>query len=189
MKKTGLLALAVMLGIAGRGEALNGRLLLVSEPEPYVSGNVPFVSITDVNQEAKAWAICSASYELVSEITRDMLNQPAMAEHLMNLSRGASLAVGISQVADMFGQEGLPSTERFNSTWAFSKHTMEEIPKAQMAWILADAELLGEEGFDIFVQKLGATVQVCQSNLKEQQMYIDLWREIAKSGLLEIPSE
>jgi hypothetical protein len=30
-------------------------------------------------------------------------------------------------------------------------------------------------------------MKVCSDNLKDQQAYIELWRELAKSGMLVIP--
>ena len=55
--------------------------------------------------------------------------------------------------------------------------------------ILADAETLGGSGTEEFVTKIAATATVCAANLKGQQFYIDLWRDLAKSGVLAFPSK
>ena len=80
---------------------------------------------------------------------------------------------------------GEMTPERFNATWAYSKVAMEEWPKTARTTLLFDDEVLGAEGRDQFVDNLTDTVKICMDNLEAQQVYIDTWRELYKSGLFE----
>ncbi len=55
--------------------------------------------------------------------------------------------------------------------------------------ILADGEALGDSNFEKFASKIGASVKVCVANMEAQQAYIDLYRQMAKSGLLTLPEK
>ena len=72
----------------------------------------------------------------------------------------------------------------FAALWSYSKTLGDTITETRSTMIMADAESLGAKGAETFIKKLSATIKVCQSNLEAQQSYIDLWRELAKSGLL-----
>ncbi len=45
-----------------------------------------------------------------------------------------------------------------------------------------------QEGGSQFAEKVAATVKICMANFEGQQGYIDSWHELAKSGLLTVPS-
>ena len=159
-------------------------LAYASESLSYVDGTKPFVVIKDVNRQAEAWAACSASYEIMSAI---LASQPARSQQMKELSNGAGVAVTMTLVTDALDTNISP--ERFNALWSYAKLAGKEWPKTQRTAILADAEALGAEGSERFAEKLVATIEVCTNNLDAQQMYIDSWRELAKSGLLKLPED
>ena len=153
-----------------------------SETSPYVDGSKPFITIKDVNRQGGAWAMCSASYDLMAKVFE---SKPATSHRMQEWANGAQVAVAMTLVtgADL----GEMTPERFNATWAYSKVAMEEWPKTARTSILFDAEMLGAEGADEFLDNLTGTVKICISNLETQQVYIDTFREFAKSGLFTLP--
>ena len=153
-----------------------------SEGESYLNTDKPFLTIEDINRQSEAWGTCSATYRLTSMLFAD--SQPAQAEEYKNYSNGAKIAVIMANVGDALDEGTSPA--RFSSIWAFSKALGDSIPESQFTRIMADAESLRGSGLGGFETKLLKTMQVCLDNLEGQQNYIDLWRELAKSGLLEI---
>ena len=148
----------------------------------YIVGNKQFLSIKDVNRQAEAWGTCSAAYDVMAMVLGE--SNPAQSNQYKDLGNGASLAVVMSHVADGLSQDMDP--ERFNSLWNYSKTLADSIPETKTTMILADAESLGDSGTEKFITKLAETVKICMANLEGQQTHIDTWRELAKSGLLEI---
>ncbi len=151
----------------------------------YIIGNKQFLSIKDVNRQAEAWGTCSAAYDVMAMVIGE--SNPAQAKQYNDLGNGASLAVAMSHVADGLSSDMDP--ERFNSMWNYSKTLADSIPETKTTMILADAETLGDSKAEEFITKLAETVKICMANLKGQQAYIDIWRELAKSGLLEMPNK
>lgn len=153
--------------------------------DAYVDASLPFLDIRDSNQQAEAWAVCAASYDIMSTIMEP--RAPARAKQLSGLGDGAQLAVGMALVINDL-EPDIP-LERFKTLWASSAAAMTEWPQARLTSILADAEKLGTERADEFGRKINATVVACMSNLEAQRMYIESWRELVKSGLLELPGD
>jgi len=58
-----------------------------------------------------------------------------------------------------------------------------------MNTLLADLEADSSEGNEAFLSDLGKTIEVCALNTEGQQTYIDLYRDLARSGLLTIPDQ
>jgi hypothetical protein len=79
--------------------------------------------------------------------------------------------------------------EGFSALWNFSKTLGDSITEIQTTRIMADAERLGNEGVTTWIEKVLATTKICTQNVEAQQTYIELWRELAKSGVLAIPHE
>ncbi|AHJ00702.1 hypothetical protein VPUCM_2743 [Vibrio parahaemolyticus UCM-V493] len=52
--------------------------------------------------------------------------------------------------------------------------------------IMAEGERTPANKKSEFMDKIANTMAVCQNNLNLQQAYIDMWRELAKSGLLKL---
>jgi len=151
----------------------------------YVDATKGFLEIKDPNRQAEAWAMCAASYDVMAEILTS--TAPARSKQLADLANGAELAVMISMVANKLDKDLTP--EKFNNLWGFSKISGAELPKTRRNVLLADFESDNSEGSVVFVADLSKTVEVCASNLEDQQTYIDIWRELATSGLLQMPSE
>jgi|TARA_B110000908_G_C10192800_1_gene421351 hypothetical protein len=152
---------------------------------PYVDGSKLFLSINDTNRQAEAWATCSATYDVMAMLLNE--SNPAQAQKFKDLGNGASMAVVMTHVTDGYSKD--IDQDRFNSLWNYSKTLADSIPETMKTMILADAETLGESGTTVFITKVAATVKVCIANLEGQQVYIDTWRELAKSGWLTMPNE
>lgn len=151
--------------------------------DAYIDASKPIIEIKNVNQQAEAWAVCAASYDIMATIWES--NAPAKAKQLVDLGRGAQLAIGMSLVIDDLDPN--ISLERFKALWENSQTAMTDRPQAQLAAILADAAKLGTERGAEFGRKINATVVTCINNLEAQRMYIDSWRELIESGLLQPP--
>lgn len=80
--------------------------------------------------------------------------------------------MGISLVVNELGTDITP--ERFNALWKYLKMAIEEWPSSKKITMMADAERLGQGGFQEFLDSIGATNKICISNLEAQQMYIDV---------------
>lgn len=151
--------------------------------DAYVDSSKPFLEIEDVNRQAETWAVCAASYDIMSTIMES--KAPARAKQLSDLGNGAKLAVGMTLVINDLDPKISP--EQFKALWADSASAMSEWPRTQLTSILADAEKLGTEAAEELGKKINATVVTCINNLEGQRMYIDSWRELVKSGLLGLP--
>jgi len=150
----------------------------------YVDGSMPFLAIQDSNRQAEAWAMCAAVYNVMSENTE---GQPAGYRHLHALRNGAELAVIMSMALDSINSD--MTSERYSTLWAKAKLAGSELPKAKLRILAAEAESLSVKGSDKFIDKLTATFNICVSNLEGQQKYIDVWRDMAKNGLLLSPDK
>ena len=151
--------------------------------DAYVDAGKPFLEIQDKTLQAEAWAICAASYDLMSAIMD--AESPEKAKQLSDLGKGARLAVGMSLIINDLDPDISP--EQFELLWTDSRTAMTEWPQTQLNAILADANEFGTERAEEFGKKINATVVNCINNLRGQQRYIDSWQELVKSGLLEIP--
>jgi len=152
----------------------------------YVDGGKSFIEIKDVNRQAEAWAMCAAAYDFMAEILSEA--QPARSRQLKDLANGAEVAVTMSMVSD--GLDPQITQEHFNSLWSMAKLAGTELPRTRRTMLAAEAESsTDKEGSKIFLANLSATISVCFKNLEGQQMYIDTWRGLAKSGLLKLPNE
>jgi hypothetical protein len=103
------------------------------ESESYLSSDIQFIKIKDVNRQSEAWGVCSAFFKITASFLSE---ESAQAKQLRDFSRGAGLAVIMTNFT-----EGLTddiSTERFSALWTFSKHLGNSIPEAQLTGILAD---------------------------------------------------
>lgn len=158
---------------------------LIAEGKSYVDDSIKIIDTADIHREAQAWGICAAAYDLIAEILQE--SAPARAKLLSDLANGAELAVIISMVTREIDDEMTP--EQFNNVWNFSKISGGEIPKTMLNVLLADLEADNSEGKSTFLADLGKTVVVCASNSEGQQAYIDMWRDLAKSGLFQISNE
>lgn len=159
-----------------------------SKGTSYVDNSKPFITINNVNRESEAWAMCAATYDLMAELF--VKDQPARAKQFSELANGAELAIAMSIITDGFVKDIKP--ERFNALLNVAKTASTELPKTRRTMLLAELESSTSnkknDGGN-FMSNLSATFEVCVRNLESQQMYIDNWRELAKSGLLKLPSD
>lgn len=162
--------------------SIASTVLLAAETDSYINGDIPFLSIADVNREAEAWATCAAAYDISSTMMEK--SKPAEAAHMHEMANGAEMAVLMSMVADEMKKDMTP--EKFGAVWTYSKMASREIPKTRLNIIMADAERLGSAAKDEFIKKLANTIAICASNAESQQTYIDMWRNLAKSGILQL---
>lgn len=70
---------------------------LGSESLSYVDGSKPLLAIEDANRQAREWAMCAATYEVLST---SFGFEPSQSQLLKNLSRGAGVAVTMTLVLD-----------------------------------------------------------------------------------------
>jgi len=159
-------------------------VVAVAEDESYLNVEGIIIEIENVNRQAEAWGTCAAAYDIIAMLFED---QPARAQQFNDFSNGAELAVTMAHVTD--GLEPDMGGERFSTLWNYSKTLGKSITETQMTMILADAESAREEGSERFFKRITKTVETCISNLEGQQVYIDTWRDLAKSGLLSIPEQ
>jgi hypothetical protein len=151
-------------------------------PSSYISSTKPFLEIKDPNRQADAWGTCAAAYQITAELMEVDSNN---AKLFKEQSNGASVAVVMTHV-----HAGLKKDMKqfeFNALWKFSKTLMQSIPEVQRTRILSDLEYSAENGSSMFFDKLKNTLEICTKNLNGQQFYVDAWRNLAKSGLLQIP--
>lgn len=162
-----------------------GKVYAEVKNRSYVDGSKSFLEIKDVNRQAEAWALCAATYDVMAEILSEA--QPARSQQLRELANGAEVAVTMAIVMD--GLDSEISKERFNALWAMAKLAGKELPRTRQTMLAAEAESYQNKGAEVFLGNLSATIEVCFKNLEGQQMYIDTWREMAKSGLLQLPEK
>lgn len=158
-----------------------GTQVFAENQASYLLVDKKFTSIADVNQQAKAWATCSAAYNVMSTVMAKQ--NPDLAQQYKTLSNGASLSVAMSHVSS-----GLSSNSSNNSAkalWEGSKDLVNSIPQTQQKLILEEAKAFGEAGTELFLNKLTNTVKSCLDNLDEQNAYIDSWKDMAQKGLLK----
>jgi len=152
---------------------------------PYVDGSKSFLEIKDVNRQAEAWAMCAATYDVMAQVLSEF--QPARAQQLGDLAKGAKVTVIMTIASD--GLDLDMTQERFNALWAMAKLAGKELSSTKRTMLAADAELSTGEESEVFIGNLSATMEICFKNLEGQRMYIDSWRELAKSGKLQLPKE
>jgi hypothetical protein len=56
------------------------------------------------------------------------------------------------------------------------------MPEVKLTSIMADLEA---RGMDAWSKDFKPTLEQCTNNLETQQMYVDSWRSLASSGLLD----
>lgn len=154
--------------------------------DSFIKTDTEFLAIRDPYRQAEAWAVCSAVYDLYSEILKE--DSPNLSLNLNNTARGAKVAIAMSQMGDLFLNQNLEAEEilaKFNTTWATAKMMMDSLPESASAAILGELEMASENQKVVWNQKLEETLAICSDNIKTQQFYIDQWREMMKRGLFK----
>jgi hypothetical protein len=158
-------------------------LSMAETSDSYVENSKPFVQIENVNREVEAWGMCAATYDVAAMIFES--EKPNQAQRYRNFGNGAAISAVMANVLDGLDPEMSP--DDFNSLWNYSKTLVESIPETSKTSILADLESADDQG--LFFDKLLNTLEACVSNLSSQQDYIDAWREMMKTGMLQSPDE
>jgi hypothetical protein len=102
---------------------------------------------------------------------------------MKELGNGASLSVTMAILAKDLKEDISPT--KFKALLSFAQLAGTEWPKSHMTSIAADAERYEEKNIGMFFNKLQTTIDICIKNLDGQQVYVDMWRELAKSGLVQ----
>lgn len=136
-----------------------------------------FPLIENRQDEARQWAMCSATFRATSEVF-DGENQ-GMAKQLRELGNGAQLATTMSLV--MKGLDSDITPEKFSSLWNSAKHFGESLPESAYTQILS----LAEHDADGTLKRLNSTMAICMQNQVSQKAYIDTWREMMLEGILK----
>jgi hypothetical protein len=145
--------------------------------------NDQIVNIANVNREAEAWAMCAASYDLLSSLLKG--SQPAQATYIADLANGAELAVMMAIVSRELLENEDISPAQFTALWSTAKTMMKKLPETSQKFLSAKIEQEGDKA----IPNLATTVKFCSDNQESQQYYVDYWRELSKSGLFQLPSE
>jgi hypothetical protein len=158
---------------------------------PYVEKE-QFQLTGNKHEQARLWATCAALYNTLAALNDTVWKNPAQAKQFNNMGNGAEVAVAMTFVVSAFGTSTKDlSPSKFNATWDYAKVAMKEIPAAQQAAIDANMELglNGTTNLKDEVQAIIDGANVCIENVELQQTYIDIWRELASSGLLTLPEQ
>ena len=129
--------------------------------------------------------MCAATYDVMAQILSKL--QPARAQQLRDLAKGAKVTAIMTIASD--GLDPGITQERFNALWAMAKLAGTELSSTRRTMLAADAESSTDKEAEVFIGNLSATMEICFKNLRGQRMYIDSWRELAKSGKLQLPKE
>lgn len=149
--------------------------------ETFLATNHDFEKIVDSNREADTWATCAASLEILSIVIQE--HSPAQSKKMKQLSNGALVSAGMSLIVDELDQDLSP--ERFAELWNYSRQQMQSLYDVQQTSILAELEMSQTESQkNSFLTKVSNTVAVCSQNSDLQRLYVDMTREVAKSGML-----
>jgi len=153
-----------------------------AESDSFITENEVFIAIENPSREAEMWATCSSSLEVFSMIIAE--ERPAQAKQLHQLSNGGSIAIAMSIVADRLGDD--MNAKEFPNVWKFAQIQIESLRDTQSTMILSELEMMTENSQqEQFMAKLLKTIEICSSNAETQQMYVDMWRELVKSGIVK----
>lgn len=177
-------------GLIGTG-AHAAQQLPTTPHKGFARPDDPFVSIGDPHRQAEQWAICSATFDTLAWLVTEA-GSPARGQQLRELANGAKVAVAMTFVSDSMGRiSELPADQArpaFASAWRFAQHSMASLPETEVTKLRAEFEAASQAGeLEAFVGQLTATMEICGSNGDGQQMYVDLWRELLRSGMVTEP--
>lgn len=142
----------------------------------------------DKYAEAADWGMCSAAYSKSAEIYANF--QPATSERLSQMANGAKVPILMIFVLKSAegGEDGIK--DRFASALAMGKVSMVSITETASTRLASDFELMSTDGpSEQWFANLAETVNVCIQNSEAQQDYIDSWRDLAASGMVQFPEE
>lgn len=151
----------------------------------YLDSQARFADISNPEQQAEAWAVCAAAYDVMSTIMRE--TSPDRARQLHNLANGAQVSIGMTLVSASI--DASTDAERFSELWVAHESAMVDLPQQKLADILEEGEDLGDERAEDFGRKINATVFTCIDNLDTQRDYVESWQKLAEKGLVQPPED
>jgi hypothetical protein len=162
-----------------------------TELDNFLSVKSEFMLVTDKHKQASLWATCAATYSFVAELARKE-GQEQQAKFSEDVSRGASVAVAMTYMVKFLSDDTYSEEDKisqFGTRWESAKQLMSALPESRMTYLLAQLEGSSSKESAEFMDKLTETVRVCTDNEKGQQGYIDIYREMAASGMLTSPRQ
>lgn len=178
---------------AGRRICLTALMVVIVVPllaaagsaASYLESHIRFADISNPRQQAEAWAVCAAAYDVMSIIMRE--SSPERSYQLRDLANGAQISIGMALLSPRI--DAGTDAERFGELWAASESAMVDLPQQKLADILEEGETMGDERAQDFGKKINATVVTCIENLDTQRVYIESWQALAKQGLVAPPED
>ena len=147
--------------------------------EDGISAETDIMALVPAKQ-SKAWATCAVAFDLAGLLFADGSDASAVSEQEKQRSNGAKLASGMTFVFNAFENEA-PTPEVFQAKWKLAKLAMESNYTTISTSVFASIESNSEEALAGYLP----TYQACIGWLEPQQMYVEFWRELYGSGLLE----
>ena len=144
----------------------------------FLQTDKPFYMIEDEHSRNEAWGTCVAVYDLMSIIQKE--ESPATSEQMAQTSHGAKIALYMDYFLAMDSEA---NSSQVSARDKMGKLLMESIPETQLTAMFSAGEQMkhSEEWFAL----LTSTLKLCLSNLEQQQMLINTWRELYASGAFE----
>ena len=144
----------------------------------FLETDKPFYMIEDEHSRNEAWGTCVAVYDLMSIIQKE--ESPSTSEQMAQTSNGAKIALYMDYFLAMDSEA---SSSQISARSKMGKVLMESIPETQLTGIFAAGEQMqhSEEWFALLTSTLG----LCLSNLDQQQILINSWRDMYASGAFE----
>ena len=130
--------------------------------------------------QSRAWATCAVAYEFSALIYGIEDSSSAAVSEQQNMANGARLASGIVFVFDSFKEE-TPTPVEFQAKWKLAQLAM----NSNYETISTSAFASFERDQEGMLQGHVPTYEICWSWREEQQTYVDFWRELYGSGLLD----
>ena len=151
----------------------------------YIENKARFAEISNPRQQAEAWAVCAAAYDVMSTIMR--ASAPDRARQLHDLANGAQVSIGMALVSAQI--DAVTDSTAFGELWAANEAAMVDLPQQKLADILEDGEAMGNERAEDFGKKINATVFTCIDNLDTQRDYVESWKDLAEKGVVVPPED
>lgn len=166
---------------------LNPLRIQAAEGVSFIDYKTPYVLIDDPHRQAEVWATCHVAYEIVSRMMKKQ--SPAQSDQFHQFANGAKVAIIMTYIRDAMDDMESKSPDlassRFNASIEFGKLAAESLPETKTTALMAIFEAGNEQQQTKWFADIGATINGCVENLEGQQLLIDLWRDLATSGILK----
>lgn len=138
----------------------------------YIASNTPLLQIENKTQQAEAWAVCAAVYDLML----DSLEQrnPGNAAMAKEMRDSAALAVDMSLL--MRDHSTDLSFSEFKQAFAEVREEGKRIRIIKHQLVYKDFSAAATGSTPAYTQKIEATLTLCKENQEGQAFYQDLWQ-------------